>query len=52
MVPRLTETSTWTAQTGKDGLGSFTDEGGYCWLEQNATKTSKRAKLAKGHNMA
>lgn len=45
--------STWTGRTGKDGLRSFTDEDGNFWLEQNATKTSKWAKLAsKGHDVA
>jgi hypothetical protein len=45
--------STWTGRTGKDGLRSFTDEEGNFWLEQNATKTSKWAKLAsEGHEVA
>ena len=53
MTPKLTDMSTWTGQTGKDGLRSFTDEDGNFWLEQNATKTSKWAKLAsKGHDVA
>jgi hypothetical protein len=53
MAPKLTDMSTWTERTGKDGLRSFTDEEGKFWLEQNATKTSKWAKLAsKGHHIA
>ena len=53
MAPKLTDILTWTGQTGKDGLRSFTDEDGNFWLEQNATKTSKWAKLAgKGHDVA
>jgi hypothetical protein len=53
MAPKLTDMSTWTGRTGKDGLRSFTDEDGNFWLEQNATKTSKWAKLAsKGHDVA
>jgi hypothetical protein len=53
MEPKLTDMSTWTGQTGKDGLRSFTDEDGNFWLEQNATKTSKWANLAsKGHDVA
>jgi hypothetical protein len=53
MPPKLTDMSTWTGRTGKDGLRSFPDEDGRFWLEQNATKTSKWAKLAgKGHDVA
>jgi hypothetical protein len=53
MAPKLTDMSTWTERTGKDGLRSFNDEEGNFWLEQNATKTSKWAKLAsKGHDVA
>jgi len=53
MAPKLTDMSTWTGRTGKDGLRSFTAEDGNFWLEQNATKTSKWAKLAsEGHDVA
>jgi hypothetical protein len=53
MAPQLTDMSTWTGRTGKDGLRSFTAEEGNFWLEQNATKTSKWAKLAsEGHAVA
>ena len=45
--------STRTGRTGADGLRSFTEADGNFWLEQNATKTSKWAKLAsKGHDVA
>ena len=46
MAPKLTDMSTWTGRTGKDALRSLTDEDGNFWFEQNATKTSKWAKLA------
>jgi hypothetical protein len=50
---KLTDMSTWTGRTGVDGLRSFRDEDGNFWLEQNAAKTSKWAKLAgKGHDVA
>ncbi len=53
MAPKLTDMSTWTGRTGTDDLRSYTDDDGKFWLEQNATKTSKWAKLArKGHDVA
>ncbi len=53
MAPKLTDMSTWTERTGKDLLRSFRGEDGNFWLEQNASKTSKWAKLAsKGHAVA
>jgi hypothetical protein len=53
MAPKLTDMSTWTERTGRDDLRSFTDADGNFWLEQNAAKTSKWAKLAsKGHDVA
>ncbi len=53
MPPKLTDMSTWTGQTGHDGLRSFSNEDGTFWLEQNAMKSSKWAKLAsKGHDVA
>ena len=49
----LKDMSTWTGRTGHDGLRSFTGEDGRFWLEQNASKTSKWAKLAsRGHDVA
>ena len=53
MVPKLLDLSTWTGRTGHDGPPSFSNEDGICWLEQNATKTSKCSKWAKqGHDVA
>ena len=53
MPPKLTDMSTWTGRTGHDGLRSFNNGDGTFWLEQNATKTSKWAKLAsRGHDVA
>jgi hypothetical protein len=53
MAPKRTDMSTWTGRTGKDGLRSFPDDDGNSWLEQNATKNSKWARLAsKGHDVA
>lgn len=44
---------TWTEHLGRSGLRSFTDEEGHFWLEQNAAKSSKWAKLAReGHEVA
>ena len=49
----LTKIKTWTDRLGRSGLRSFTDEKGRFWLEQNAAKPSKWAKLArKGHEIA
>jgi hypothetical protein len=45
--------NTWTEQLGHSRLRSFTDEDGHFWLEQNADKRSKWAKLARqGHDIA
>jgi hypothetical protein len=44
---------TWTERLGRSRLRSFTDEEGHFWLEQNAAKSSKWAKLAReGHDVA
>jgi hypothetical protein len=43
----------WTDKLGDSGLRSFTDEQGHLWLEQNAAKRSRWAKLARaGHDIA
>ena len=43
----------WTEHLGHSGLRSFTDQDGHFWLEQNAEKRSKWAKLAReGHDVA
>ena len=53
LVPRLNDMNTWTERLGHSGLRSFTDKEGHFWLEQNASKNSKWAKLARqGHNVA
>ena len=45
--------NTWTDRLGHSGLRSFTDEQKHFWLEQNASKASKWAKLAReGHKLA
>jgi hypothetical protein len=44
---------TWTSRTGYAGLRTFTEKNGNFWLEQNAAKESKWAKLARdGHDVA
>lgn len=51
--PILLDMSTWTDRLGHSQLRSFTDEQGHFWLEQNASKNSRWAKLARnGHAMA
>jgi hypothetical protein len=43
----------WEERLGHSRLRCFTDEHGHFWLEQNATKESKWAKLAReGHEIA
>jgi len=52
-VAKLKDMATWTDQLGRSGLRSFTDAEGHFWLEQNAAKASKWAKLARqGHDVA
>ncbi len=53
MLPTLTDMSTWTHRTGHDRLRTFkADDGGH-WVEQNPTKRTKWAKLAReGHDVA
>ncbi len=44
---------TWSDTLGHSRLRSFTDERNHLWLEQNASKASKWAKLARqGHDIA
>ena len=54
MAGKLHEMGTWTGCTGHDALRSFVDdESGTFWLEQNSSKQSKWAKLARdGHEVA
>jgi hypothetical protein len=52
-VPEFTDIKTWTEHLGHSRLRSFTDHDGHFWLEQNTTKASKWAKLAReGHQVA
>jgi hypothetical protein len=53
MVPMLNDMATWTELIGHAQLRSFVDDEGHFWLEQNSTKQSKWAKLAReGHDVA
>jgi hypothetical protein len=53
MAPTLKDMATWTDVIGHAQLRSFVDDEGNFWLEQNASKQTKGAKLAhKGHNVA
>lgn len=52
-MPQLKNMKTWTDRFGHTSLRSFTDEAGHFWLEQNAAKASKWAKLVReGHDVA
>ena len=56
-MPRTTPTfedmTTWTERLGHTSLRTFTDEHDHFWLEQNSSKNSKWAKLARdGHAVA
>jgi hypothetical protein len=52
-MPELKNIKTWSEHLGHSRLRSFTDEEGHFWLEQNASKDSKWAKLAReGHEVA
>jgi hypothetical protein len=52
-MPELTDLKTWTGRLGHSKLRTFTDDEGHFWIEQNATKSSKWAKLAReGHEIA
>jgi len=49
----LKDMSTWTELIGHAQLRSFVDDDGHFWLEQNAAKKTKWAKLARdGHDVA
>jgi hypothetical protein len=49
----FTDMKTWTGRLGYSKLRTFTDEQGHFWLEQNANKRSKWARLAReGHEVA
>jgi hypothetical protein len=52
-MPELKNMNTWSEHLGHSRLRSFTDEQGHFWVEQNASKASKWAKLAReGHEVA
>jgi hypothetical protein len=46
-VPRLNDMKSWTDRLGHSKLRTLADENGHFWLEQNATKSTKWAKLAR-----
>jgi hypothetical protein len=53
MAPTLNDMASWTDVIGHAQLRSFVDDEGNFWLEQNASKQTKWAKLArKGHEVA
>jgi hypothetical protein len=47
MASKLKDMATWTDLIGHAQLRSFVDDEGHFWLEQNATKKTKWAKLAR-----
>ena len=52
-MPTLNDMKTWTGRLGRTSLRTFTDAEGHFWVEQNASKRSKWAKLAReGHQIA
>lgn len=52
-TPLLTDLNTWTERLGHSRLRAFTDEHNRFWIEQNASKDSRWAKLAReGHEIA
>lgn len=52
-MPLLKDIDTWTECLGHSRLRSFTDDEGHFWLQQNASKASQWAKLAReGHAVA
>ncbi len=51
--PQPTDLKTWTDRLGHSRLRTFTDEHNRFWIEQNASKDSRWAKLAReGHEIA
>ena len=46
-MPSFKDMKSWRDRLGHSGLRSFTDSKGYLWVEQNAAKASKWAKLAR-----
>jgi hypothetical protein len=53
MPATLNDMTTWTEMLGHSKLRTFTDEHNRFWIEQNSSKKSKWAKLAReGHAVA
>ncbi len=53
MPAAFSDMKTWTERLGHSKLRTFTDEDGHFWIEQNSTKQSQWAKLAReGHAIA
>lgn len=53
VMPELTDIDSWTERLGHSKLRFFNDADGHFWLEQNAEKSSKWARLAReGHRIA
>ena len=51
-MPKLKDMKTWTDRLGRTKLRTFTGKDGHFWLEQNAAKASKWAKLSRqGHDI-
>lgn len=51
--PILIDITSWTGRLGHSRLRTFTDEEGRFWIEQNSSKNSRWALLAReGHTMA
>ncbi len=52
-MPEFKKIATWTNYLGQSRLRSFTDQQGHLWVEQNPSKRSKWARLAReGHEVA
>jgi hypothetical protein len=52
-MPHFADLKTWTERLGHSQLRTFTDEHNRFWIEQNASKDSRWAKLARqGHEIA
>jgi hypothetical protein len=52
-TPILNDMGTWSDRLGRSSLRTFTDQEGHFWIEQNSSKTSRWAKLAReGHKVA
>ena len=53
MPAKLNDMTTWTQRLGHSNLRTFTDEHNHFWIEQNAAKKSRWAKLTQeGHAIA